>query len=76
MSEAPERIWALPALGGDWTNDMGVWATKMPKRLNAQYPEYIRADLHEAETARLRAELAQVLAANAALAAQLKGETE
>lgn len=23
--DAPERIWAVPSLGGDWNDDLGMW---------------------------------------------------
>lgn len=39
---APEKIWAIPAIGGGWEDDMGMWC-KSSTGIAGQ-AEYIRAD--------------------------------
>lgn len=53
MNSAPERIW-MDTLG------LGVWVEK-PEQAGVDDIQYIRLDLHEAEVARLRADLRHVI---------------
>lgn len=44
--KAPERIWAVPSLGGDWTDFAGMW---WPEDTGIEpQAEYVRADLAQA----------------------------
>ena len=58
MSEAPERIWAIPSLGGDWGDGLGMWWPE-DTRLDPQ-AEYIRKDVSDAAIAKARAEAVKV----------------
>lgn len=58
MKDAPERIWAIPSLGGEWGDGLGMW---WPEDTNTEpQAEFVRADLHAAaldREAALRAEV-------------------
>lgn len=43
MNDAPERIWAVPAIGGTWKDDLLFTSLKPIKSPKSR--EYIRADL-------------------------------
>ena len=40
---APKKIWAIPAIGGGWGDDMGMWR-KSSTKIEGQ-AEYTRSDL-------------------------------
>lgn len=51
MADAPERIWAIPSLGGEWGDGLGMW---WPEDTNTEpQAEFVRADLHAAALGRI-----------------------
>ena len=54
MTDAPERIWIDY---GQAEGDGVAWSEPAPNGPREEETQYIRADLHEAEVARLRAAL-------------------
>lgn len=59
MRNPPERIFLIPHENLDYATDSAAGVTWSDDRINDTDPEYVRADLHAAEMAALRADAAR-----------------
>lgn len=66
MTNAPERIWAVPAIGGEWGDGLGMYSVTAPIK-SPRCQEYTRTDLYTAAIAERDALRVQVMALKGAL---------